>query len=531
MASLKIDPIAPGQAVLHKVQTTDDFLTNNSFMYQVLPNGQGTSYSYSGNSRIQFDLTSNSDMVDFSETHLMFNYTTTLTEGNAARQVGMRDQARWLEGGAVNVIRNIQIQSLAGGTLIENIQGYNKLQHIISCVTEEPNFIDRVKCKRHDSMNEVYDVGFNGSELRPVWSNSTSFGGARPTDGDFGVTPEAWGVVLQPSNDDYKVVNTNADGADLAAMIALLNARTKKSVRAESFQQARTASQRCTLKLNTGLFKNKEWFPLLLTKGISIIIELEAPEFVCQTGVNPQADNGMSVDYSISTPKLYCRLVTPSQSLVEQYVKAMNNDNLNYQFGTYDRVLTQIPAGSAGNISFQLPVSRRSISHTISVIQNPRKNALNRTTSASLNSYNYPHRYINGNMTSVQWQCGSQLYPISGVVEIDRYNARPMELLLTTFGLNGEQAAMRMKPYEFQCRNTDSGNADNAHKLILAYRFSKDYSPFTGLDTSNGNYIQMNLTSSGAYQIAAANQPLYVYSYVGYDSVLSITKNGLIVRR
>ena len=544
MSSVYIDPIVPGQAVLHKTQSTADYLNKNAFYYQVLPNGQGNDFKYSGNNRIEFQVSSNSDMWDLSETHLSFNYTTTLTEGNAARQVSMRDQTRWMEGGALNVIRNIQIATTAG-VVIENIQGYNKLRHIISCCNESPEFVDRVKCKRHDSMNEVYDMGYNGSELRPAILNAAAADRIGAFQDDLGVVSEQWGIVPQPVEDDYQVVNVAngvavgaGDGldtpADVATSLLFINRRVKKSVRADSAQNARTAEQKVTLKLQSGFFENKNWFPLLLTKGIVITIELEQPEFCFTTGVNPQAANGMSVDYTIYRPKLFCRMITPTQSLVEQYVKAMKDNKLNYTFGTYDRVLYQNPAGSSGNISFQLPVSRRSISHTLTVVQNARKNALDRTT-GNLNSYNYGHRYLRANMTSIQWQQGSDLYPISGPVEIDRYNARPMELLLTTFGKNGVEESMRFKPYEFQARNVDSGNANECHKLILGYRFSRDFSPFTGVDTSSGNFIQMNFVQSAAYQVnpgaGLANQPLYIYTYVGYDAIMSITNAGIIVRK
>jgi hypothetical protein len=523
-SSVFIEPLVPGPAVLHKTQSSGDFINKNAFMTQILPNGQGTDFSFSGNNQITFQVSSNTDFWDLNETHLSFEYTTTATSGGGT-EAATRDQFRWCEGGALNVIKNMRIETTSG-VVIENYQGYNKLRHILSCVNEEPEFVDRVKCKRHDSMNEVFDVGYSGNELRPVVLNAAAADGiGMALQTADGVTSGRYGLILQPVNDNFAVVNQAGAPADEAAVRTMYNTTTavKKSVRADSAQQAIAAAQRCSMKLDSGFMSQQTWFPLMLTKGLQIVIELENPAF-CFTSTAVTGANAQSFGYTLLRPKLYCRMVTPSASLVEQYTKAMNDGKLNYTFGSYDRSLYQHPAGVV-NASFQVPVSRRSISHTLSVIQNPRKNVVSNADD-NTNTFRYGHRYIKANATSVQWQQGSDLYPISGAVELDRYMVRPYELLLEVFGKNGIQEPMRMRPYELQARNVDSGNANESHKLILGYRFSRDFSPFTGIDTSSGNFIQLNIQQSVAYATA-----LYIYTYVGYDAILSITKSGVIVRK
>ena len=132
--AFKLSGSIPQGSIMAPITTSDKFILSQTNIS--IPSHINGDYSYTGNSRIEFDLNSPSDFINFQESYFRCKLNTSLLfEGSDCK-------SRYLsEGGINSLFREVRLET-QGGVLIDRVLRYNKFYSLMSGILHSKEFVD-----------------------------------------------------------------------------------------------------------------------------------------------------------------------------------------------------------------------------------------------------------------------------------------------------------------------------------------------------------------------------------------------------
>ena len=552
----KLSGSIPQGSIMAPITTSDKFILSQKNVE--VPSHINGSYSYTGNSRIEFDLNSPSDFINFQESYFRCDLSTDLSFE------GADCTSRYLsEGGINSLFREVRLET-QGGVLIDRIIRYNKFYSMMSGILHSKEFVDTHLQASGDSV-DIQPKGKGLSVFKTSSGSSFAYdhtGGAAErlltgTGSDFLNQVNVGDIVLLIDNDgtNYTVsvsavlsaTTLTIDGVGTADFTAdsMYIVKPDEGVEPARNRVAKTDNSVVTCQLLLPFMQMEQWFPLFLVRsGLRLVIELERPEFVLAAPTDVVSSGFTGASYSISKATYVAKFIKPSEALAQQYVQMYKQQGLSYHIISYEHRMNVVSAGSVGVQNLRLQVNGRSARHLLSFIQDERAETV---TSATVNSGKSTFtcdsvaQKIKANLAEWQVEVGSERYPQSSPMDVTSVdNAEILTELEKTMGIYGlgvtshrwspsEWVEVQSKYKEFE-QGAYDGKADST-RLILPANFSRDDSPWSGIDVTLHS-INVLPNFDAAYQLSdmdgsnGVDKPLYVHSFVGLDKVIMLSESG-----
>lgn len=424
---------------------------------------ENTNFSFETNDRIVINLSSQTEFLDASSGYLRGTITSVMIDANDNKSVVTRALD---EGGIMACFKNIELRTQSG-VLIERWDRANRLYALLSNATHPRYFVESAMGDQLDS------IGWTDTEV-----DQFSSAGALET---------------------YKA-SRNQIATDNAVEFSM--------------------------KIPLGFFNMKNYIPLYLIKqGLQLILELDRPELVQNSHV--AIIGALESTITLSKVRYIATMITPDESVVQQYLNEFNNDGINYTFESFRHRRKNVGASQTAGASNSYQFGVRSARAVFSVIQSAK---LSDTASSAAQNYDSISTFLSTNITKYQYKSGAEEYPTH---EVD-VNANSMsevyaELMLAVNQFGSTLHQTRFLPYQWRPENTVATVGNESIKLILAADLSRGNSPWTGLDLSINN-LDLELEFDGVSDDILGNRILH--TWVLHDVMCSISReNGLVIRK
>jgi len=550
--SLVIKSHLPSSAIVPPMSSSSKHVIQNR-MVEIPANISG-SYSFTGNSRIEFDINSASDFIDFTKSYVRFNLASTLSFE------GQNDLSRYLaEGGAHSLFRTVEITT-SSGVRISRLENYGRWYAMMSSVLAPRLYVDQALHREADgsdgySQTEGY-VSPNGyavtgtafawdaSTLLLTGTGSTFLKDLRVKDivviEDVNLESHVGVVESVLTNTTATVTFSKAD--DIAGNILRVLKPQAQSTRNRMAVNSSTVSFQPAVPF----LQQDSWFPLMLVRGgLRVSMDLERPEYVLSSPHSVISAGMTNAGVTISNCYYVCNMITPDQSLSQSYLNMFKNSGISYSFLNYNHQMDVISAGSSGRQNIQMNAGVRSARHLLCKIQNIRAQTV---TGGAVNGGKSTFtadsiaQGLKANLAEFQVESGSDRFPLSSPLDCTSVdNAELYASLQNVFDVMGSslsqprflpeqwaEVASNVEPFEQGVVPTGRVDSD---RLVIGVNLARDSSPFSGLDLSlNSLNIQPNFDAS--YTLVdddgttPVSSPLYWLSYLGYDATLNLSANG-----
>ena len=476
MSSVSVKAIVPHEFKMPQPASTSAHITRKR-QVEILPSENST-FSYATNDRIVINISSQTEFLKAMDSYIRGNITATLTNDGANVTTKALD-----EGGVMSVFRTVELRSQSG-VLIERWERANRLYAMISNATQPRYFVESSMGTQLDS------VGFSADEV----DQFSSSGGATT----------------------YRAARNEINGAGVKREFAM--------------------------KLPLGFLNMVQDIPLMLIKqGLQLVLEMDRPQLAMNSHVIEGAGAGFAnCDIVLSEIRYVASMITPDESVVQNYLTKFNSEGMHYIFSTWRhrRKTIDYTENSGASLSYQFGV--RSARSVFSVIQSA---LLSDTASDNAIFYDSISTFLSTGVRQYQYRSGAEEYPNHEIVLYDgvqtnAYSEAFDQLMLSVNQFASKLHQTRFLPYQWKSVNTlsiqDAANspqavANESTKLIMAADLSRDNSPWTGLDLSINN-LDLELDF-----YAAGNQYLgnrVVHTWVNYDSLFSLSQqNGMVIRK
>ena len=513
-------------------------------------------YSPSTQDRIMFNISSNSEFIDFQKSYLQADLTTTLSFE------GADCSSRYLAEGGLNAcFREVRLETV-GGVLIDKIDRYNKFYSLFSDIFHEPSYVESHLVASGDSMD--YEEKSTGlAQYKPL--TGTSFGYDATGGASEQLLTGVSSQFVQQLNVNDIVMATDDNGANYMGVVIGINSPTTMNV---SFGTSDFTANRLwlvkrdsgvpsmrnqaasggSIKLQTSIllpfFMLETVFPLFLVNGgLRLVLVLERPEYVLSAPKQVISSGYSGADYTISNAKFVARMIRPAQQLKEVYIQKFKSEGLKYSYLGYSNNMNIIPAGSTGTQTITVQSSAQSLRHALCFIQDKRAETVSSgTVDAGISTYTCDSIAQKLKANVVEWSVehGSERYPLAGAVDCSHpSNSQLLVELEKSCELYGKQSSHRFKPHQWQSYARDIavfeqgalGGKAESQRLIFGINFSTDPSPFSGLN-SQGHQIIFKPVLGSAYQMtsmagtAQGTSPLYFHTFLGFDKVLVLSESA-----
>ena len=503
---------------------------------EILPVSQ-TTYQYSGNNRIQFNIQSASEFLDCQNSFLRFEL-----RAYGISATGTDDPFLALATGGAHALIKQAIVRLQNGTEIMRIDDYNKWYAMMSNLTQSAEHVDRYGWMYGDSVGRYKQ--FDPKRVRPQvtaaytvaglqFSGNVEGGAATLTSRTLPLIPENMKLTLDvddaadPASIADSVIDPLTGGANSARVEACNNASNNSALS----ETGRILS--CNLPLS--IFQLHQFLPLpFIQGGLQLELVLEDPvralclnEYVAADGSLPTTP---AVDYSIVTPRYVCQMVQPSEEIMSKYLMKYKEGTLTYPYLKTQHYLNT-NNGSNGTFSFVMHPNMRSAVLASTIVQNLNANTSGKTANSYDNGYVYDAigTTIKAKINSYQYKVGSDNFPDIAVSMPDTYNSEAFAESQRAFGhLGSVLFAPRSQPRDWWSTNTDSGETDESIRMVMAYDLSRDSSIFSGIDVSVAPFTA-EFGTSAAYQLNSTNATRYCHTYVVGNAILKISQAGVSV--
>ena len=551
----------PSKAIIQPIATADKFILSKRNVE--IPSHINGNYSYTGNSRIEFDINSPADFIDFANSYFRCDLTTDLS------LEGADCASRYLsEGGINSLFREVRLESQAG-VLIDRVQRYNKWYAMMSSILHPKDYVDANLQASGDS-TAIEATGQNLSSFKIATGSSFVYDDTAGASEQL-ITGTASSFLNEVRVGDI-VVFVDNDGASYTGVVSVLTTATTMNVNGlgttdftansmyivrkdEGVEPARqrianTDSSVVSTKLMLPFMSDMEsYFPLFLVRsGLRLIIELERPEFVLAAPQAVISAGYTGASYTISNANYVASFVKPSEALAQQFVQMYKQSGLSFHHVAYEHRMNVISAGNTGTQNLRLQVNGRSARHILGFMQDVRGETVTAAaTEAGQSTFTCDSvsQRIKGGLTEYQVEIGSERFPQSSPLDVSSVdNSEVLVELEKTLGIFGLPVPHRWNPnewidvavpYKEYEQGRTSGRAQ-ATRLILPANFARDSSPWCGVDaTLHSINVMPNIGS--AYALTdmdgssnSANSALYFHSFVGLDRVVMLSESsGLTV--
>lgn len=496
---ITVKPQVPIQTVVPDISSTSKHFIRSRNV-EILPNSQ-VNYSYSGNNQIEFTISSGQDFIDFSNSYLRFDVTCALNNN------GADDTAKYLsEGGIHSVFREVRLET-ASGTVIERVDRYNKLYALLSQFTQSKEMVDRTEFASGDG--SCFQDFVAPCDLKDAFFDS-----------DTG-TVGAVGGIADP---DFRVVYTGVIGANASGDPgSSMKTPTRKKV-------ANTESIAVMMKPLLSFMSLSQIIPLYLIRGgCRLVMVLDNPA-TCLATPSTRAGTGFAgANVTLSNARYIARMITPSEELTSMYISKFNTSGMAYPLICYKHFLDILGSGT-GVESKQIFSNVRSARFVLQRLQVASLETADDNTTAALNSYSFDSCAIGlkENLKEYQFSSGSKQFPVFKVQVDDIGQYEAFNRLLQAVGVYGSSMTQRFDPYEWTEDNAIMGITDST-RFAIGEDLSRDKSVLTGTDLQTVP-LNYELNFDDALTIGGALQSRYLHTFVGYDTLVSISSSGVIVR-
>ena len=582
--SVSVSTLVPHQAVIEMPKSTSKHVLRRR-QVEILPL-ESTKFSYAGNDSIKFNISSNTELLDGMNSYIKMGFLAGV-EGGAVATLALD------VGGAHALFREISLMT-QNGTMIQRYERYNRWYAMMSLATHSPQHVELVEASAGDSVDGLGDIalpyrtqltavgGFSQSlsltptnvaiagdaAPRPVTFGAGSVGGEVAV-GDnlvFTITGGNAGLYVAPvnavtDNKDGQVeitigqsgTNNNIPVAAIGAGNIINVAVIKNSVIATtgntySSQRAKVAQALAATYPNgvplmwkpaVSFLQQKQWIPLAFIKqGLQLELKLDRPEYVMNKNQTPANQNDAEImDYTIYSPRFVAMMITPDESIMAEYLAQFNGEGIHMSILGYRHNRQTITQATSGTQVINHHYGVRSARHVFSVIQS---SLISESTGAQAKGNYSLSTFLRSFVSYYQYKSGSEEYP-NRRVECDNFSTEAFaQLMLATNQHGGTLWNVRFNPSEWRNDNTiissvlspagsvDSELAGRSTKFIMATRLDRNDDNFTGLDLSI-NPLDLELNFSAVEEVALGNR--IVHSFVGHDILVSLSADGLVVRK
>jgi hypothetical protein len=497
---------------------------------EMLPVSQ-TTYKYSGNNRLQFNISSANEFLDCSRSFIRFELRCYGISGTGP----IADPLLALGTGGVHSLFKQVTLRLQNGTEICRIDDYHKWYAMMSCASESAEHVERCQWMSGDSVGA--QKTFNSKKVKHLSSAAFADATLRHVSIADNANP-AVVVARYPGLVPDNVPATLDVLATAALTISTVGGRSGgfNSARVEATGDntdatLATAGVVLCCQLPLSIFQLHQFLPLgYIQGGLQLEIQLENP--IYSLIVNPYAAlaTTSATDYSIVNPRFCAELVQPSEEIMAQFLNWYKAGSLQYPYQKVNHYM-HTNAGAAGDFSFVVHPNMRSVISALTVIQNKNANTAGRTANAYDNAQVYDSigTFLKAGINSYQYLIGSDQFPQNKVNLPDTYNAEAYAHLQRTFNQMGSILfSPRFDPSDWWSVNADSANTAESLKLILSYDFTRDSSIFSGLDVSLAPFT-IAIGDTAGYTLNAVASNRYVHTFITGNAIMKISQEALSV--
>ncbi len=543
MSRLTVQPLIPASWIPAPLTSSSKHIVKKRLV-EILPESQVT-YSPDGNNRMTFNVSSSSDFMIAQESFMRFELRTI---GTAA---GVSDAFRHLNTGGVHALFSRMEVRLPNGTQIELIDDYARWYSINSSATHSKGHVDHMEAASGDSSN--WRPYMDPMNVSPAYTNASVADltasrwrfSAVYTGADAAVIEDLFHTSIVPVGSVMQSDTANA-AAVTAGLSTLFSGSgliepSRMRVCKGSNTALTSSGYTCTLKPFLQFLSQSEVIPLALIQGgFQLVIDLASAVQAMSLHEDIAANATETLDYNIVCPRYFVQLAQPSEEIMKDYIALYNAGKLNYVFRGMRHYLN-VQNGSQATMSFPLNVNVRSARQAITVVQNYKANTATQNGINKLSSYLYDTtgKFLKAGISSYQYQAGSSNWPerpvqlrITDAVD-DIYMSEAFSHLMKTFGHHGTTLfEPRFQAHDWWSINSeDTVDLNESFKLIMAARLDRGDDKLVGEDLSI-NPLNLILESSGAYNTALASpSSRYIHSYITFDVVLSVSSDGIIIRK
>ena len=560
MSSLIITSHLPSSAIVPPLSSDSKHVLSKRAVE--VPSNISGNHTFDTNSRLEFDINSPSSFVDFLQSYIRFDLTTTLSFE------GVTDGSRYLsEGGAHALFKTIEVSS-AAGVRIARMEAYNRWYSIMSSAIHSREYVERALVREADGADGysqtsgyvspdgyavtgtafAWDSTGGASELLLTGTASTFLTDLRVKDivviEDANLESHIGVVESILTNTTATVAFSKTGDVTIAGNFLRVLKPQAKSVRNLI---AVTANSSICFQPAVPFLQMQEWLPLFLIRGgIKVRLDLERPEMVLCSPQHLISTGWTNASYTITNANYVCQYIQPDQSLSEAYLQMYRGSGLAYHFQNVAHQM-DVFTSVAARKNIVMNVGVRSARTLMCRIQNQRGQS---TTDATVNGGKSTFtcdsiaQGIKGNLSYWQVESGSERYPLSGPIDTTSIDNSELQVeLQQCFQAMGsslatprylpcqwEEVASSVEPFEQGVVPTGRADSD---RLIISANLARSDSPFAGLDLSL-NSLNIQPTFDASYSLfdddgtsnEAASASLYWLSFLGYDSTMLLQSDS-----
>lgn len=529
--SVKFQTIIPSTMVPKPLNSGSQHIIRRRKI-EVLPVNQ-TNYQFSGNNRIQFNISSASEFMDAQNSYLRFDFRAygLDTEGKDDPLLSLAT------GGAHALFKTITIR-LQNGTELVKVGTYNKWYGMTSGLTQSADHVESFGWMYGDSVGRfksfdprktkyLHHSTMTADNIR--YAELAAGGAATLVHRYLPLVPDNLNCLGGLVEDDVKatpIANLQAESGGFNA------ARVQACLNTSNDADLATPGVILSATLPLSILQMHSYLPLpYIQGGLQIEIELDNPVYALSSndGITPGTSGVL--DYAIYTPRMVCQFVQPSEEIMSQYLNLYKQNKLTYPYMKIQHYLNT-DSGADATSSFVMHPNMRSAVLATTIVQNRNANTTTQTADADSNSHIYDciGTTIKANINSYQYKVGSDNYPDTAVSMPDIYNAEAFLESQRAFGhLGSVLFAPRSRPSEWWSVNLDSAdNAAESLRLVMAYDLSRDSSIFSGVDVSVAPFTA-EFGTSAAYRLGESNSTRYYHTWIFGNAILKIGQSGVSV--
>jgi len=302
------------------------------------------------------------------------------------------------------------------------------------------------------------------------------------------------------------------------------------------------ASYEVVLPLDFSIFAINEDLPLFLFDGLIVRFTLQ-PSYYAFNNLNMDyrfsaLTTTKTSSYSMDNTRLVAIMRKGSAEIMADYRAMYTGPGIDYVFPAYHIINRQENGSEANSYNFDLPISKASVRRVIFVVQNALSKSSTNGSSRQTDVYSYPNKtYIDGKITSFQFQVGGVNYPQLEVNTDDDIMTQAFEELKRTMGIRQNPLVeFRFDMGKWSKKNRsyqDTPESNMSTKAIFGTTFSTvDYDMMTGIRTKGrgtDNHIICDITLSGTHQVGSASSTRYFTFLFEYAKVLRLNaRSGVI---
>lgn len=558
MASSTINHVPPAEMLPTDLSSNSDYIVSRRF--RTFNTEVGGNYSYSSNNTFRITLNSASEFLAGANSYLEFKLLMSLP--NAGGLAAGDQVRRYLDHCGHSLFSSFKIQ-LSNGTVLEQLDGYNKLYSIIDHWTVADHHRNNVEGPYSaDSTNkfrvkdsDLTDKPLSGDYTANVVNASSTYTNANRTlvvaggkfltevsVGDVVVVNGLAGIVQSITNDTTLIFAVSIGNDIAAGGITSVASRGPSSMTSRARACTSTTAVSIRLKPFSNLLQSMKLLPLFYLKNLQLIFTLERPDFVMT--LIPTPNNNIQVDYVLSDIKYQACLIQPSDEILEIYRTLYNSEDkpIEIPYVSYQHNMKYANSVPVGPYSFTIPASCRSARSIISAFYSVYSETISTATNFTVNVDSVSQTIKNG-CVSYSYKIGSEQYPsfdkadVSGV-----FNGEMLAWNLLALGVHGNTLQhTSIKPQELFVQNRVKAARNGAAvadvvdstRACFAAHLSRSDSAFTGADLLSNDIIA-EFTFSQMEQATDAAQvnpaDIYIRSWICHDRVLSIHRSGIVVK-